>query len=203
VSTLIDELARLPGIGRRSAERLALHILKSPADAAARLARAVDGLKTQVRNCRICAHLTEAEVCSICQNAKRDAGVVLVVEQPRDLLAIEATGMYSGVYHVLLGHLAPLDGIGPGDLTIADLLGRVKHASRNSRGVAVREVILGLNPTLEGDGTTLYLSGVLAEAGPKVHITRLARGLPSGSQLELAPKGVLADALSGRQVVKS
>lgn len=198
VAALIDQFAALPGIGRRSAERLALHVLKSPADAATRLATAITSVKTHIRNCSICSNLTEAQVCAVCLSTKRDASTILVVEQPRDLLAIEATGFFSGVYHVLLGHLAPLDGIGPGDLTVADLLARVRTPASNSRGESVKEVILGLSPTLEGDGTTLYLTEQLQLASPKLKLSRLARGLPSGSQLDLAPKAVLADALHSR-----
>jgi recombination protein RecR len=202
VAALIEQFAALPGIGRRSAERLALHVLKAPAEAATRLAGAITSVKTHIRNCGICANLTDAQTCAICLSAKRDAGMILVVEQPRDLLAIEATGFFSGVYHVLLGHLSPLDGIGPGDLTIADLLSRVRTPATNSRGEPVREVILGLSPTLEGDGTTLYLTEQLQAAAPKLKLSRLARGLPSGSQLDLAPKAVLADALHSRTRVE-
>jgi recombination protein RecR len=203
VARLIDELASLPGIGRRSAERLALHLLKREKSVAMALANAIESVKTQVRNCRVCSNLSDAEVCSICADPRRDAGVVLVVEQPRDLLALEQTGMFRGVYHVLLGRLSPMDGIGPDALTVADLIARVEDSSRNPRGVPVREVIMGLNPTLEGDGTALYLAEQLKGKGEGggVSVSRLARGLPTGSQLEFASKAVLADAISGRQAV--
>lgn len=203
VAQLIDELAALPGIGRRSAERLALHLLKREKSVAMALATAIESVKTQVRNCRVCSNLSDGELCSICADPRRDAGVVLVVEQPRDLLALEQTGMFRGVYHVLLGRLSPMDGIGPDALTVADLIARVEDSSRNPRGVAVREVIMGLNPTLEGDGTALYLAEQLKGKGEGggVSVSRLARGLPTGSQLEFASKAVLADAISGRQAV--
>lgn len=201
VAALIDELARLPGIGRRSAERLALHLLKAPAQTAQALAHAIGGVKASIRNCDVCANLTESKVCSICADAKRDPATVLVVEQPRDLLALESTGTYRGVYHVLLGCLAPMDGIGPESLTVAELLARITDAAQNAQGQAVAEVILGLNPTLEGDGTSLYLTAQMNAINPRIKITRLARGLPAGAPLQLAPKGVLADAISGRTVI--
>jgi recombination protein RecR len=206
VERLISELARLPGIGRRSAERLAFHVLKSDASLAATLARAITDVKQRVRNCRICANLCDADECPICVSPKRDHGLVLVVEQPKDLIALEMTGMYRGVYHVLLGHLSPLDGIGPDDLTIASLLERIDHPDRNSgpagspgaSPIAVREVIMGLNPTLEGDGTAMHLARALASR-PHIKVSRLARGLPTGSQIEYANRSVLADAIEGRQ----
>jgi recombination protein RecR len=202
VDRLIGELARLPGIGRRSAERLAFHVLKGEAAAAESLARAILDVKHRVRNCRVCFNLCDADRCPICISPRRDHSLVLVVEQPKDLIALEQTGMYRGVYHVLMGHISPLDGIGPGDLTVSALLERVDNPASNSGDpasgpVAVREVIMGLNPTLEGDGTALYLAGELAKR--KIKVSRLARGLPSGSQIEYANKSVLADAIEGRQ----
>lgn len=199
VNRLIDELARLPGIGRRSAERLAFHILKSDPKPALALARAIADVKSSVGHCSVCYNLTDSDHCAICDNPERDRGIILVVEQPRDLIAIEQTGMYRGVYHVLMGRISPLDGVRPQDVTISELLRRVDNPEANSGGVPVREVVLGLNPTLEGDGTALYLSEQLKAR--KVKITRLARGLPTGSQLEYANKAVLADALQGRQDV--
>lgn len=259
VTRLIDELARLPGIGRRSAERLAFHILKTPAAEALGLARAVQDVKERVRHCRICFNLADlpglgsgagtpapatranGTVCSICaaawgagvaasgnsdgttvvsaiseterqtlggsesgreerrESPARDGSLVMVVEQPKDLLALEQTAMYQGVYHVLMGRIAPLEGVSAGDLTISSLLERIDTPSLNAGGVRVREVILALNPTLEGDGTALYLSEQIAQRAVKV--TRLARGLPTGSQLEYANKAVLADAIQGRRSV--
>lgn len=201
---LIDELARLPGIGRRSAERLAFHILKSPRDNALGLSRAIADAKQNVRPCRICSNLAgipgdpQGTLCAVCADPRRDRSTVMVVEQPRDLIALEQTAMYRGVYHVLMGRISPLDGVGPGDLTTADLLARVDDPVANG-GEQVREVILALNPTLEGDGTALYLAEELASRGVKV--TRLARGVPTGSQLEYANKAVLADAIEGRRPI--
>lgn len=195
VDRLIDRLAELPGIGRRSAERLAFFLLKAESPKALALAQAISDVKTTVRHCERCYHLSDGQVCAICASPARDRSLVLVVEQPKDLLALEQTGMYRGLYHVLMGRLSPLEGIGPGDLTIARLLERVREP-----GSPIREVILGLNPTLEGDGTALLLTDELRKAGVKV--SRLARGLPSGSQLEYASKAVLADAIHGRQRVE-
>jgi recombination protein RecR len=213
VDTLIEQFAELPGIGRRSAERLAFHVLKSDASQALALANAVRDVKATVRHCKFCWHLADAAaahgegggerteagvVCGVCADASRDRGSVLVVEQPKDLIALEATGMYKGLYHVLMGRLSPLEGVGPQDLTIAGLRERIRQpAEHQPMGVVVREVILGLNPTMEGDGTALYLMEVLQGTG--VAMSRLARGLPSGSSLEYASKAVLADALHGRR----
>jgi recombination protein RecR len=194
---LIAELGRLPGIGRRSAERLAFHLLKASTDEAMGLARAIADLKQNVRHCTVCFNLTDSDPCPICADTRRDRSRVLVVEQPRDLIAIEQTGMYRGLYHILMGRLSPLDGVEPEDLTIAALLARVDDPAKNAGGEAVAEVILGLNPTLEGDGTAMYLHDELA--GRKVEVTRLARGLPTGGSLEYANKAVLADAIEGRR----
>lgn len=199
VEHLIARLARLPGIGRRSAERLAFHILTAPRDEALALAQAIDRVKSSVTHCRICFNFADHELCSICQDPRRQAELVLVVERPRDVIALEQTGLYRGVYHVLLGHISPLDGVGPDAITVAQLLDRVDHPERNSRGTRVAEVILGLNPTLEGDGTALYVAEQLR--GRNVRVSRLARGLPTGGQLEFATKAVLADALQGRQAM--
>jgi len=195
---LIDRLSRLPGIGRRSAERLAFYLLKQPEEESLALASAIGDLKRQVRHCRTCFNLTESDRCTVCADPNRDRGLILVIEQPSDLVRIENTGMYRGVYHVLMGRLSPLDGIGPSELNVEGLLERVRLGQ--GVGDAVREVILGTNPTLEGDGTALYLSGELVKLGVKV--TRLARGLPTGSSVEVASKAVLADAIDGRQVME-
>lgn len=201
VRALIDELAALPGIGRRSAERLAFHILKSPEPDALRLADAVRAVKKTVRHCRSCFNLGDSDRCAICSDPKRDRSRILVVEQPKDLIALEQTGMYKGLYHVLMGRLSPLDNVGPGDLTVAALFDRIKHPDKHApegvEPVPVGEVVLGLNPTVEGDGTALYLAERL-RALP-VRVSRLARGLPTGGSLEFANKAVLADAISGRQ----
>lgn len=199
VDRLILQLSSLPGIGTRSAERLAFHLLKNPDQVAGELAEAILDVKRTVRHCEVCWNLADAARCDICEEPTRDRRVVLVVEQPRDLIALEQTGMYRGLYHVLMGRLSPLEGVGPDELTISDLLKRLEKPEVNPGGVAVAEVILGLNPTMEGDGTALYLSDLARGRGVKV--TRLARGLPTGSQLEYANRAVLADAIEGRHAV--
>lgn len=202
VDRLIAEFARLPGIGRRSAERLALHVLKQDEATAMGLARAVHDVKKSVHHCAICYNLSDKDRCAICLAPERDHGVVLVVEQPRDLIALEQTGAFRGVYHVLLGRLSPLDGIGPGEITAQDLLGRVAEPARNAGGAAVREVVLGLNPTIEGDGTALYLTQEIRRMAPGVRVTRLARGLASGGTLEFSNRAVLSDAINERRSVE-
>ncbi|MBU6413780.1 MAG: recombination mediator RecR [Planctomycetes bacterium] len=212
VDRLIAELAHLPGIGRRSAERLAFYLLKEDASIAMALAQAVTDVKETVRSCSICSNLTDAvpgcvAICSICADPRRDRATVLVVEQPKDLISFEQAGSYRGLYHVLMGRLAPLDGIGPAELTVAQLLNRITTPSSNPGGLAIREVILGTNPTVEGDGTSLYLAEQIRLASTQapaigktvINITRLARGLPAGSHLEFANKAVLADAILCRQ----
>ena len=190
VTKLIDEFAKLPGIGKKSAERLAYHVLRIHESEAGALADAIRSVKQNVRYCRNCYNLTEQEECEICRDPKRDRSQLCVVEQPRDLMALEQPGTYRGLYHVLLGRIAPLDGIGPEQLTIEALEQRV-------RGGGFREVIMATNPTLEGDGTALYISNLLADL--PLEVTRLARGITSGSVLEFANKEILADALAGRQ----
>lgn len=192
INRLIEAFGRLPGIGAKSAERLAHHILKCPREEALRLADAIREAKDRIRHCEVCFHLTETECprCVVCRDPRRKTETVCVVEQPRDLLAIERAGTYDGVYHVLLGRLAPLQGMGPDTLTLDALEARVRDGG-------VREVILATNPNLEGDGTAMLVAKRLADAG--VPLTRLARGLASGSVLEFANKEMLADALFGRQ----
>ncbi len=190
LTRLMEEFEKLPGIGPRSAERLAFHILKSDRDAALALATAVRDVKEQVRHCRVCYNLTEADPCGICSDVKRDQSQVFVVEQPKDVLMLESTGLVRGAYHVLLGHIAPLDGVEPGDLTIDALVKRVKAG-----GIA--EIVIATNPTMEGEGTALHIKSLLSDTG--VRVTQLARGLPSGSQLEYASRAVLQDAIEGRR----
>jgi recombination protein RecR len=187
---LIQELGKLPGIGEKTAERLAFHLLAQPKSEAMLLATAVRDLKEQVKSCASCYNISESEVCEICSDAKRDHGLVCVVEQMRDVWAIERSGSYRGAYHVLHGHLAPLDGVGPENLTIPGLLNRVKKGG-------IREVILATNPTPEGDATAFYLQKGLAPLG--VQVTRIARGIPAGSTLEYSDRTVVGDALSGRR----
>lgn len=201
VERLIQEFANLPGVGRRSAERMAFHVLKSSSDEAMRLSQAISDVKRNVRSCSICRNLTDVEPCRICINPERDASLVMVVEQPRDLISLEQTGLFKGVYHVLMGRIDPLSGIEPQHLTVEQLLARVDDPRKNSRQTRIAEVILGMNPNLEGDSTALYLSDQLTRRGVKV--TRLARGLPSGSQLEFVSRAVLADAIQGRQAMES
>jgi len=192
VQTLINQFARLPGIGLRSAERIAFHLLKQAPEDALLLADAIRDVKTRIKHCPICYNLTEQVPCSICADPGRDAGLVCVVEQPKDLLALEAAGLYRGVYHVLLGRIAPLEGIDPEDLTIPPLMDRLAAGT-------VREVIMGTNPNLEGDGTALHIQHLIETRTPQVAVTRLARGLPAGSNIEYANRNILADAISGRQ----
>ncbi len=190
VTRLVEQFQTLPGIGRKSAERLAHHVLMCSPEEAYALADAVRLVKQTVRACSVCYNLTEQDVCDICSDTRRDQQVLCVVEQPRDLLSLEAAGVFQGVYHILQGRISPLEGIGPEQLTIEPLMRRIR---RNG----VREVVMATNPTLEGDGTALFISNLLA-AEP-VKITRLARGIASGSVLEFANKEMLADALKGRQ----
>lgn len=190
VANLVDQFSNLPGVGNRTAERLAHHILACHETEALALADAIREVKTSIRFCEECFNLTEMDVCRICSSRQRNRHVVCIVEQPRDVIALEASGMYEGVYHVLRGRISPLEGIGPEDLTIDALVRRVRRDG-------VQELIMATNPTLEGDGTALFISNLLA-ADP-VTITRLARGIASGSVLEFANKEMLADAMRGRQ----
>ena len=161
---LLDELEKLPGIGRRSAERIAFHLLRQPSSDAVALSGALTRFRTNLKVCSVCGHVTESDPCPICADPKRDASVVLVVEQPSDVVAIEQAGAYRGLYHVLMGRLSPMEGIAAGELNISGLLERVRADASS-----IQEVILGTNPTLEGDGTALYLDRVAAEAGRSGH----------------------------------
>lgn len=192
VQNLITAFERLPGIGPKSASRLAFHLLRATNDTAQQLADALNGLKSATGLCQVCFNITLAEqtVCDICASSQRDEAQVCVVEEPLDVLALERTGGYSGRYHVLHGVLSPIEGIGPDDLKIRPLVDRVKSGT-------VREVILATNPSMEGDATALYLRQQLLPLN--VHITRLARGLPVGGDLEYADQNTLLRALSGRQ----
>jgi recombination protein RecR len=190
IDRLMQELGKLPGIGPKTAERLTHYLLARPREEVLALADALRDVKEKIGRCGQCCNLTEGELCSLCSNPRRDASLICVVEQPRDLAALERTASYRGLYHVLHGRLAPLDNVGPEHLTIDRLLERV-------RAGGVREVIMATNPTTEGDGTALYLASLLANNG--VMVTRLARGLPSGSVLEFANSQMLADALEGRR----
>jgi recombination protein RecR len=190
VVNLINEFAKLPGIGRKSAERLTYYILRTSNTEALGLSEAIRAVKENVRYCQVCYNLSEEEQCVICRDQKRDQDVLCVVEQPRDLIALEQAGVYRGLYHVLLGRIAPLEGIGSDQLTIDALVARIRNGS-------FKEVIMATNPTIEGDGTALHISNLLSNF--PVRISRLARGITSGSVLEFANKEILADAMSGRQ----
>jgi recombination protein RecR len=190
IDDLSDELARLPGIGRKTALRLAFHLLKAPADDAQRLSRAIVAMRERVRPCDVCGNLTEASPCPICANPRRDASVVCVVEEASDIMAIERTGEYRGMYHVLGGRLSPLDGIGPAELNVEPLV-------RRAGGDEVREVVLATNPSVEGEATAAYLGRLLGPLG--VRVTRIARGLPVGGDLEYADGVTIAEALSNRR----
>jgi recombination protein RecR len=190
IAQLVQEFGKLPGIGPKSAERLTHYLLAGDRRQALALSEALRAIVEKVHPCKQCFNLTEGELCNLCSDPKRDAASICVVETPRDLTALERAGTFKGLYHVLHGRLAPLDNIGPEQLTLDALLRRVQKGG-------IQEVILATNPTTEGDGTALYISNLLAGTG--VRITRLARGLPSGSVLEFANSQMLADALEGRR----
>jgi recombination protein RecR len=192
IQNLISQLASLPGIGARSAERIAFHLLKQKPEEAMKLSDAIRDVKTRIKHCSVCYNLTESDPCNICSDPTRDQQLVCVVEQPKDLLALESTGLYKGVYHVLLGRIAPLEDVHPEDVTVDALMARLERGE-------VREIIMGTNPNLEGDGTALHIQNLVTTRYPNVQITRLARGLPAGSNIEYANRNILADAISGRQ----
>jgi len=190
LSRTVDELMKLPGIGRKTAQRLAFYLLKIPKEDAQALATAIIELKDKVRFCRQCFNASERELCNICDNSGRDGSTLCVVEETNDLLAIEKTAEFKGLYHVLQGHLSPLDGIGPDDLRIQELMQRLERTE-------VREMIMATNPNAEGEATALYLMKLVKPLGIKV--TRIARGLPVGSDLEFSDEVTLSRALAGRQ----
>jgi recombination protein RecR len=192
VLALIDELGRLPGIGPKSAQRIAFHLLKLPVDDADRLSRAISDAKAKVRFCTRCFNVCEGELCTICLDDRRDASQLCVVEEARDIMAIEKTGEFRGRYHVLLGAISPIDGVGPEQLKIRELLIRLDPEG-------VQEVILCTNPNIEGEATALYLARLLKPLG--VTVTRLASGLPVGGDLEYADELTLGRALEGRRAV--
>jgi len=191
VENLVTQLTKLPGIGRRTAQRLAFHILSTQAEDALALSRAIDDVKARVRFCRECGNLTEDELCDVCADTRRDRSVICVVEQPVDVVSVERTGEYQGLYHVLGGALSPLDGVEPSDLRIDGLLARVA-----ANGVS--EVVLATNPTMTGEATAAYLADRLRDT---VRVTRLASGLPVGGDLEYADEVTLGRALSGRRAM--
>ncbi|HWH54596.1 MAG TPA: recombination mediator RecR [Gaiellaceae bacterium] len=189
VDNLVAQLSRLPGVGTRTAQRLAFHLLRAPKDEALALAAAVEEVKERVRFCKECGNLTEEELCAICEDTRRDRTVVCVVEQPVDLISLEKTHEFRGLYHVLGGSLSPLDGVEPEHLRIGELLGRVE---RNG----IEEVVLATNPNMTGEATAAYLADRLRG---RVRVTRLASGLPVGGDLEYADEVTLGRALAGRR----
>jgi len=205
VEALVEQLMRLPTVGRKTAQRLAAYILKMPREEVEALAQALLAVKERVRQCAICFNVTDEEVCAICRSPRRDHATICVVEEPSDVLALERTGEYRGVYHVLGGVISPLDGIGPDDLRIRELVARVAPTNGERERAAlypegriprVQEVILALNPNVEGDTTAYYLAQLLKPLG--VRVTRIARGLPIGGDLEYADEATLSRALEGR-----
>jgi recombination protein RecR len=194
LETIITELTRLPGLGRKSAQRIAFHLLRSPEGDAKRLAQSILDLKSKVEDCRICGNVTETQPCAICADTRRDPSVLCVVEQPMDVLAIERTGEFRGAYHVLKGSLSPIDGIGPEQLKLGELVDRVKSGK-------VGEVIVATNPTAQGEATALYIARLLQQSAPGLRVTRIARGVPMGSDLEFSDQVTLARAMSGRKEI--
>lgn len=192
LESLVDELSKLPQIGRKTAQRLAMHIIKQPKEEVEKLSKALIEIKEKIKFCRVCCNITEDDVCKICSSDKRNKSVICVVEDPKDVYAIEKTNEYRGMYHVLHGRISPLDGIGPNDIKIKELLYRLDE----NETVKVAELILALNPTVEGETTILYLNKLIKPLNVK--ITRIARGIPIGADLEFADEVTLAKAIEGR-----
>ena len=197
LDALIDEFAKLPGVGRKTAQRMAMYILREPRAEAEKLAGALLDAKDKVIRCSVCQNITDIGIdpCALCSSRSRDRSVICVVESPVDMLAFEKTGHYKGLYHVLHGVISPLDGIGPDDIKVRELLLRLSA----SESYAVREVVLALNPTIEGETTALYLSKLLKPLG--IHVTKIARGIPVGAELEFIDEATLSRAMEGRTVV--
>jgi recombination protein RecR len=196
VQRLVSELSKLPGVGSRTAQRLAFHILRAPPEDATALAEAIRDVKERIRLCEVCFNLTDETRCRICQDPRREQDVICVVEEPSDVIPMERTHEYHGVYHVLGGALSPIDGIDPEDLKIAELLARLTAPE-----APVREVVLATNPTTTGEATALHIAEELRRRAPEVKVTRLASGLPVGSDLEYADEVTLGKALAGRRSV--
>jgi recombination protein RecR len=200
VNRLITELARLPGIGQRTAQRLAFHILSASEEEALGLADAIREVKATVGHCEVCFNLATEATCRICQDERREAATICVVEQPSDVIPIERSGEFHGRYHVLGGALSPIDGVDPENLHVSELLGRVENGAA-ANGTGVSEVVIATNATTTGEATALYLADALRERAPDVVVTRLASGLPVGSDLEYADEITLGRALRGRQAI--
>ena len=196
VQRLVTELSKLPGVGNRTAQRLAFHILRTSPEDAAALAEAIREVKERIGLCEVCFNLTDEPRCRICQDPRRDQGLICVVEEPSDVIPMERTHEYHGVYHVLGGALSPIDGVDPDDLKIAELLSRA-----SSGETRVREVVLATNPTTTGEATALHIAEELRVRAPQLTVTRLASGLPVGSDLEYADEVTLGKALAGRRAV--
>lgn len=196
VQRLVTELSRLPGVGNRTAQRLAFHILRAPDDEAQALAEAIREVKERITLCEVCFNLTDEQPCRICRDERRDRGVICVVEESSDVIPMERTHEYHGVYHVLGGALSPIDGVDPEDLRIEELIARA-----SAPGAQVREVVLATNPTTTGEATALHIARELRERAPEVSVTRLASGLPVGSDLEYADEVTLGKALAGRRAL--
>jgi recombination protein RecR len=192
VAKLIEEFEKLPGIGHKTAQRLAFHVLNLPYEKAESLANAIREAKAKTRYCSVCSNLTETDPCSICSSSSRDSSVICVVEDPRDVVAMERTREFKGLYHVLHGAISPMEGIGPEDIKIKELLARLKDGS-------VKEIILATNPNIEGEATAMYISKLLKPLGIKA--TRIAHGIPVGGDLEYADEVTLAKALEGRREI--
>jgi len=196
LSRLIESFQKLPGIGPRTAQRLTYYLLHVPQRELEEFAESLESLKKEIVLCSICKNASEEDPCAICSDASRDKSQVLVVEQPLDVFAFEKTGRYKGVYHVLHGSLNPLENIGPDEIFIEELLGRVSNG-----GPSVREVIIATNPTMEGDATAMYISKKIKTQNPEVKVTRLGMGIPTGADLEYADETTLKEALEGRRVI--
>jgi recombination protein RecR len=196
VQRLVSELSKLPGVGNRTAQRLAFHILRAPTEDASALAEAIREVKERIRLCEVCFNLTDETRCRICQDPRREQDLICVVEEPSDVIPMERTHEYHGVYHVLGGALSPIDGIDPEDLKIAELFARLA-----APGSAVREIVLATNPTTTGEATALHIAEELRRRAPEVKVTRLASGLPVGSDLEYADEVTLGKAFAGRRAV--
>jgi recombination protein RecR len=196
VQKLVTELSKLPGVGSRTAQRLAFHILRSSDEDAIALAESIREVKERIRLCEVCFNLTDEVRCRICQDPRREQQLICVVEEPGDVIPMERTHEYHGVYHVLGGALSPIDGVDPEDLKIAELLARVR-----APGAGVREVVLATNPTTTGEATALHIAEELRRANPEIEVTRLASGLPVGSDLEYADEVTLGKAFAGRRAV--
>lgn len=198
IQDLIDELARLPGIGPKSAQRVAFHLLKVPANDVRRLADALVEAKEKVRLCRLCFNLSEGDLCVYCADLRRDGSIICVVQEPPDVIALEKTREFRGLYHVLQGSISPIEGIGPEDLRVAELLERIRGTGAPDE-TRVQEIILATNPNIEGEATAMYLARLLTPIG--LRVTRLASGLPVGGDLEYADEVTLGRAIEGRRAV--